>query len=383
MKVMHLADLHLGKVILEQSMIEDQKYILAQIIDIIKLKEIDLVLIAGDVYDKGIPNIEAVHLFNDFLNRLYQLKVKVFVISGNHDSKDRLSFGNELFSLSNIFIETIYKGFVKCVKLEDEYGEFNVYMLPFIKPLDVRLYHSSEDINSYQSALECVMKNTSIDFSKRNIILVHQFVTASGVELVRSDSENISLGGIDNVDVSLFDGFDYVAMGHIHRAQKLMKDTIRYAGSPLKYSFSEVNQKKSVPIIVFGEKGDIDIELVPLEPIRDMRIIRGKLFDLLDNEIINMGNIDDYIGVILTDEDYLMDAVGKLRKVYKNLLRLEYHNKRSIGNYDENDITIDDMEKKSEVELFLDFYKKQNGIELNDERLKIIKKVIQDVKELE
>lgn len=379
MKVMHLADLHLGKSILEQSLIEDQRYILKQIVDIVLNKEVDLVLIAGDVYDKGIPNIEAIHLFNEFLTKLYQLSIKVFVISGNHDSKDRLSFGNELFALNDIFIETIYKGSIKCVTLSDEYGDFNVYMVPFVKPADVRRYHPEYDINSYQEALECVLENTSIDFSKRNIIMIHQFVTASGVELVRSESESISLGGIDNIDVSLFDGFDYVAMGHIHGAQKLLKDTIRYAGSPLKYSFSEIYQKKSVPIINFREKGNMDIELVPLEPIRDMRVIRGKLSSLLDSDVVSSGNCDDYIQAILTDEDYIMNAMDKLRKVYKNVLRLEYQNARSIYHVGKNDIDVDFLNKKSELELFCDFYKKQNNVDLDEKRLSIMKKIVCEI----
>ena len=259
MKVMHLADLHLGKIVLEQSMIEDQKYILNQIIDIIKEKQVDIVLLAGDVYDKGIPSIEAVHLFSNFLTRLYRLRIKVFVISGNHDSKERLSFGNALFIDNDVYIESIFKGKLKFVSLKDEYGSFNIYMLPFVKPADVRVFYPDCKIESYDDAVRCIIEDTKVDDKERNIIMVHQFVTASGVDIIRSDSEAISLGGIDNIDVSLFEQFDYVAMGHIHGAQKLLRDTVRYAGSPLKYSFSEVHQRKSVPIIEFKEKGNISI----------------------------------------------------------------------------------------------------------------------------
>lgn len=378
MKVMHLADLHLGKVILEQSMIEDQKYILNQIIEIIKDKSVDVLLIAGDIYDKGIPNVEAVKLFSNFLARLYESNIKVFVISGNHDSKDRLSFGSELFVDNGVYIEGVFSGKLKVVELEDSYGKILIHMLPFVRPVDVRGYYFDVEINSYHDAVKCIIDNTDIDESKRNIIMVHQFVTAGGVEVERSDSENLSLGGIDNVDVSLFDKFDYVAVGHVHRPQRLLRDTVRYAGSPLKYSFSEVNHNKSVPIIEFKNKGNINVELVNLVPIRDMRVIKGKLDNLLDKDVISSGNCDDYIGAIITDEDYIMDAMGKLRSVYKNILRLEYQNKRTLLSNGNSSLSENEINKKSELELFSEFYKKQNNIDLDDNRLNILKKVIRD-----
>ena len=377
MKIMHLSDLHLGKSVLEQSLIEDQRYILDKIIEIINSKEVDVVLIAGDVYDKGIPNVDAVRLFSDFLAKLYKIGIEVFITSGNHDSKDRLSFGNELFIDNGVYIEGVFSGKLKFVELEDDYGKVLIYMLPFVKPADVRGYFPDREINSYQDAIKVILDDINIDTSKRNIMMVHQFVTASGVEVERSESENLSLGGIDNIDVSLFDKFDYVAMGHIHRPQKLIKDTVRYAGSPLKYSFSEVNHKKSVPIIELKEKGNIDIELVELVPIRDMRIIKGKLDNLLDKNIVSLGNIDDYISAVITDEDYIMDAIGKIRKVYKNILRLEYQNKRTeiVDNIDFN---VDNVNKKSEIDLFSEFYLKQNNIELDKIRLDIVNNVIKE-----
>ena len=381
MKIMHLSDLHLGKSILEQSLINDQEYILNKIIDIIKDKSIDIVLVAGDVYDKGIPNIDAVKLFSSFLTRLYKLGVKVFVIAGNHDSKDRLSFGNELFIDNGVYIEGIFYGNLKYITLYDNYGEFNVFMLPFVKPADVRVYFENENIDSYDDAIKCIIKNTEIDKRKRNIIMVHQFVTASGVDLIRSDSENISLGGIDNVDVSNFDDFDYVAMGHIHRPQKLVKDTNRYSGSILKYSFSEVNHKKSIPVIEFRDKGDIDIELIDLLPLRDMKVIKGKLNELLDKNFVKDVNTDDYINAIITDDDYIMDAIGKLRSVYKNILKLEYDNKRNSINIENNSHNIFDIKKISELNLFKDFYFKQNNIELDTMRLKILEDIIDEFKE--
>ena len=351
-----------------------------QILDIVIERSVDVVLISGDVYDKSIPNIDAVNLFSYFLSKLYELKVKVFVISGNHDSKDRLSFGNELFIDNGVYIEGIFNGNIRKVMLNDEYGEFNIYMLPFVKPADVRYYYSDMNINSYHEAIECVINNTKLEKNDRNIIMVHQFVTASGIDIIRSDSENISLGGIDNIDVSLFDDFDYVAMGHIHRGQKLIKDTVRYCGSPLKYSFSEVNHKKSVPIIEFKEKGNISIDLVYLVPLRDMVIIRGSLDCLLSEEYYRNIDVNSYINAIITDDDYVMDAIGKFRGVYKNILKLEYDNKRNIVNK-VSELEKVDLNKLSEIELFKNFYYEQNNIDLSDDKLKIVKDVINEVKD--
>lgn len=376
---MHLADLHLGKSVLEQSMIEDQRYILENIIDIVKDRNIDLMLIAGDVYDKGIPSVEAVNLFSSFLTKLYKIGVKIFVVAGNHDSRDRLSFGNELFVDNSIYIEGVFNGKLRCEVVEDDYGKLNIYMLPFVKPADVRRYYPDSEINSYDDAVRCIIENTKIDTNARNIIILHQFVTANGVEVDRSDSESISLGGIDNVDVSIFDKFDYVAIGHIHGAQKLIRDTVRYAGSPLKYSFSEVNQRKSVSIIEFNVKNDIKIELVELNPLRDMRVIKGPIDKLLDKEIYSFGNRDDYINAIITDDDYIIDAIGKLRKVYKNILKIDYCNNRTVILDNDSYKIKDNINLKNPLELFSDFYKIQNNIDLNTERKNIVLDIIKEV----
>lgn len=380
MKIMHLSDLHLGKNILEQSLIEDQKYILEETINIIKEKFVDVVLICGDVYDKAIPNVDAVRLFSEFLTKLYNLKVKVFVISGNHDSKDRLSFGNELFVDNGVYIEGIFDGELKKYVLEDEFGKVNIYMLPFVKPADVRKCYPNNVIESYHDAVKCIIDNTKLESKDRNIIMVHQFVTANGVDIIRSESESMSLGGIDNIDVSLFGGFDYVAMGHIHGPQKLIKDTVRYAGSPLKYSFSEVNHRKSVPIIELKEKGNIKVDLEYLKPLRDMKVIKGSLEELLDKDYYKEIDTNDYISAVITDEDYIMDAIGKLRSVYKNILRLEYDNKRS-NSYNNIDSDIKDTSKLSEFDLFSEFYVMQNNIEFDKEKQKIVKKIIDELKD--
>ena len=377
MKLMHLSDLHLGKLVLEQSMIDDQKYILNQIIDIVKKEKVDIVLIAGDVYDKSIPTIEAVNLFSNFLTKLYKLKVLVFVISGNHDSKDRLSFGNELFVDNGIYIEGIFNGNLRCKTINDKYGKLNIYMLPFIKPVEIKRFYPDEIIDTYEDAIKCILKHSSINKSERNIIMVHQFVTSLGEAVIRSDSESISLGGIDNIDVTLFKDFDYVAMGHIHGPQKVGRETVRYSGSPLKYSFSEVNQKKSVCIIEFNSKGDINIFKIPLIPIRDMRVIKGPFDKLISKEIINLENKNDYLDVILTDDDYIINAIGKLRKFYPNILKLEYENK--ISNNEVLDNIDIDKNNMSPIDLFSEFYKMQNGIELSTKKKKIIEEVIKEV----
>lgn len=377
MKLMHLSDLHLGKLVLEQSMIDDQKYILNQIIDIVKKEKVDIVLIAGDVYDKSIPTIEAVNLFSDFLTRLYKLKVLVFVISGNHDSKDRLSFGNELFVDNGIYIEGIFNGNLRCETINDKYGKLNIYMLPFIKPVEIKRFYPDEIIDTYEDAIKCILKHSSINKSERNIVMVHQFVTSLGEDVIRSDSESISLGGIDNIDVTLFKDFDYVAMGHIHGPQKVGRETARYSGSPLKYSFSEVNQKKSVCIIEFNSKEDINISKIPLIPIKDMRVIKGPFDKLISKEIVNLENKNDYLDVILTDDDYIINAIGKLRKFYPNILKLEYENKISSNEVLDN-IDID-KSNMSPIDLFSEFYKMQNGIELSVKKKKIIEEVIKEV----
>ena len=380
LKVIHLADLHLGRSILEQSLIEDQKYILDEIIKIIVEKEVEVVLICGDVYDKSVPSIEAVCLFNNFLTELSRLKKKVFIISGNHDSKDRLSFGNELFKSSDIYIEGVFNGELKKVTIQDEYGNINIYMLPFVKPAEVRCFFSDCNISSYNDMVKCIIDNSDIDIDERNIIMVHQFVTASGVDIMRSDSEILSLGGLDNVDVSSFSKFDYVAMGHIHGGQKLIRDTVRYAGSPLKYSFSEVHQKKSVPVIDLKGKGDINIELIDLDPLRDMRVIKGPIDKLLDKEVIKQGNVDDYINAILMDEDYVIDAIGKLRGVYKNILKIDYSNLRSQNSSFVNNNVSGDIRTRNELDLFSDFYKIQNNIDMDEERVKVVRDIIKEIK---
>lgn len=381
MKILHLADLHFGKILQEQSLIEDQEYILKEIINIIKEKEIKALLISGDIYDRSVPPTEAVNLLDNFLKILIKdLKIKVFIISGNHDSKDRLGFENKIFEDEGLYIESKYNGRLKKVKLEDEYGPLNIYMLPFIKPVEVKKFFEDDLENNYDLAINKIIEKEEIDKSERNIIMVHQFVTAGNVKPERTESEVLSLGGIENVDVSNFKSFDYVAIGHVHRPQKIGRDTARYAGTILKYSFSEINHNKSIPIIDIKEKGNITINLLPLKPLRDMREIKGPIEELIKEENYKEGNLEDYIKAIITNEEPVYDAIGKIKKIYPNTLKLEIQNSKTINSNTEQNINLEEVKKKSELELFSDFYKLQNNLDLNEKQKEIVKNIISEVK---
>lgn len=381
MKILHLADLHIGKIVLEQSMLEDQKYILKQIVEKIKNEKIELVLITGDIYDRSVPPSDAVTCLNNFLKILIKdLKVKVCIIAGNHDSKERLGFGSEIFANDGLYITANYKGKVDKIELHDEYGKLNIYMLPYIKPVEVKEFFGDIEINSYHEAIKTIIEKEKIDQNERNIILSHQFVTAGSEEPERSESETLILGGTENVDISCYKKFDYVALGHIHGPQRIGRDTARYAGTILKYSFSEVNQKKSLTMINFKEKGNLDIKLIPLEPLRDMRILKGPIEELTKEENYKKTNVEDYIKAIITNEEPVYDAIGKMKKIFPNTLRLEIENSKTNLNIDKKLSNLDNIKKKDEIELFNEFYKYQHDQELNSIQLEIIEDIIKDVK---
>lgn len=377
MRFVHLSDLHLGKRVHEFSMMEDQKYILRQILKIIEEKKADAVVIAGDVYDKSVPSAEAVRLLDDFLIRLAKLSVPVLMISGNHDSSERLAFGAKFMKQSQIYISPVYDGTVVPVTFQDEYGEVDVYLLPFLKPAMVRSTgrEDAEEIKSYQETLLAAVEWMHPDFTRRNLLVSHQFVTGAG----RSDSEEISVGGLDNVDGSVFDGFDYVALGHIHGPQHIGRETLRYCGTPLKYSFSEASQEKSVTLVELKEKGRVEIETVPLKPLRDMRKIKGSYMELSDRKNYEGQNTEDYIHVTLTDEEDVPDAMAKLRSIYPNLMQLEYDNRRTRENR-RIDVS-EDMEEKTEIELFEDFYALQNNEEMSPIQKEFMTSVIEKIRE--
>lgn len=382
MKILHLSDLHIGKIVLEQSMLDDQKYMLNQIIEKIQEEKIELVLVSGDIYDRGVPPSDAVTVLNNFLKILIKdLHLKVCIIAGNHDSKERLNFGSEIFKSDGLYISSIYNGNIDKVELEDEYGKLNIYMLPYIKPIEVRQFFEEDvDVSSYHNAVKEVILKENINEKERNIILSHQFVTSGGIEPEKSESETLYLGGTENVDVSCYDKFDYVALGHIHGPQRIGRDTARYAGTILKYSFSEVHQNKSLTVIDFKEKENLKIDLIPLKPLRDMRVIKGPIEELTKEENYSKTNREDYIRAIITNEEQVYDAIGQLRKIYPNVLRLDIENYKAKIDSEAKLSDLDNIKKKDEVELFNEFYKYQNNQDLNEVQLEIIKNVIKEVK---
>lgn len=378
MKFIHLSDLHIGKRVNEYPMIEDQKYILTKIVNIIDEVKPDGVIIAGDVYDKPVPSAEAVELFDDFLFRLSKRSLKVFVISGNHDSPERIAFASRLIEKSGIYMSPVYSGEVKPITLTDEFGELDIYMLPFIKPAHVRRFFEDAEIKTYTEAVKTAVENMQVDPSKRNMIITHQFVTGSE----RCESEELSVGGTDNVDGSVFNDFDYVALGHIHGPQNCGSEKIRYCGTPLKYSFSEANHKKSVTVVEFKEKGNLKIETIPLTPIRDMKEIKGTYEEIMSKDFYKDTTYqEDYMHITLTDEEDVYDAIGKLRTVYKNLMKLDYDNKRTRGA--SHSALVADVENKSHFELFSNFYEELNSQPMSDNQSEFIKSLIEKIWEEE
>lgn len=376
MKLFHISDLHLGKRVNDFSMLEEQEAILKQIIDYIKRESPDGVLIAGDIYDKSIPSAEAVQLFDNFLVELAKLHLQVFIISGNHDSPERIAFGSRIMDVSGIHLSPVYNGEIAPTSLSDEYGTVNIYMLPFIKPAHVRRYFEDEDIVTYTDAMKVAIDKMAVDETERNILVTHQFVTGAAT----CESEDISVGGTDNVDASVFAPFDYVALGHIHGAQNCGSERIRYCGTPLKYSFSEVHHQKSITVVELGAKGDLNISTIELTPVHDMSEIRGTFAELTDPVYYTENPIvDNYLRITLTDEDDIPDAIGRLRQIYKNLMRLDYDNTRTRSNTVFSD--GGDTERKSPFDLFSEFYEMQNNAPMSEEQREYMKKLIEKIEE--
>ena len=373
MKIMHLSDLHIGKKVNEYSMLQDQIYILKEILRIIDNEKVETVIIAGDVYDRSLPPNEALELFDEFLYQLSGRNVNVFVISGNHDSPERISYGGRMMTENKIFLSPVYDGNVKPIALYYDYGEVNFYLLPFVRPADIRRYFPDENIENYTDAVKVAIDNMNVDFSERNILVTHQFVT--GAEL--SESEDIIVGGTDNVSGEVFDGFDYVALGHIHREQTVGKDNIRYCGTPLKYSFSEAKNIKSVTILDFNDKGNIEYSKIPLTPFRDMREIRGTYYELTLKSSYESTNTEDYLHITLTDEEDIPDAIGKLRSIYPNIMKLDYDNLRTRGSGTVD--AIENIESKSPFELFADLFKQQNNQDMSEEQEEIMRNLIDKI----
>ena len=370
MKFLHISDLHIGKRVNEFSMLEDQKYILNKIVAIAEGERADGVIIAGDIYDKPVPSAEAVQLFDSFLTRLAERGRKVFAVSGNHDSPERIALKGR-----GVYMSPVYDGNVSRVTLADEYGELCVYLLPFVKPATVRHglgEEAAELPESYHDAVRMAVELMDVDPDKRNILVAHQFVTGAS----RCESEEIAVGGLDNVDAEVFGAFDYVALGHIHSPQHVGRDTVRYCGTPLKYSFSEAEQEKSVTVLELREKGEVALDTVPLIPLRDMRRIRGTYMELMDRSSYEGTNREDYIQATLTDEEDIPDGMRRLRSIYPNLMQLNYDNARTRQN--QNIEASEEMERKSELELFLEFYERQNNRPMSEEQTELVRQMIEE-----
>lgn len=378
MKLIHLSDLHLGKKVHEVSMLEDQRYILQEILGIIDEEAPEAVLIAGDVYDKSVPSAEAVRLLDDFLVELSRRPLQTCLISGNHDSPERLSFGGRLMEKSGVHIAPVYDGTLTPLTLTDAYGPVDIYLLPFLKPAHVRRFFPEREITSYTDAMAAVLEAAEVDTDRRNVLVTHQFVTAGSEQPDRSDSEELSVGGTDNVEACVFDAFDYTALGHIHGPQKVGRETVRYCGTPLKYSFSEAHHHKSVTVVELEEKGTVRVSTRPLIPMRDMVELRGTYNEIMLHSFYDSTSWpDDYVHITLTDEDDIPNAIGNLRTVYHNLLLLGYDNTRTRSS------TVvqgtEEMERKTPLMLLEEFYEQQNGLPMNEEQQQFAQKMIEDI----
>lgn len=391
MNFLHTADLHIGKSICEHSMLDEQRHILASILEAVRGEKPDALLIAGDVYDKSVPSAEAVAVLDDFLVRLSETGTKVFVLSGNHDSAERIAFGGRLMEDRGVHMSPVYSGEFAPVTLQDEFGEVDVWMLPFVRPATVRACLGSDEerdqVTDYTSAMRMAIAQMHFTPGRRNVLLAHQFVT--GAE--RSDSEE-NVGGLDNVDASVFDGFDYVALGHIHKPQNVAKDAagnarVRYSGTPLKYSLSEAGHKKSLTVVELAGKSaeglaGIEVREVPLTPKHDVREIKGTFAELVSPEFQRRQlaeglELDDFVYVKLTDENDVPDAVLKLRGIYPNLMMLDYDNERTRNQH----VTVGDgkVEQKTPMELFGEFFSDMTKRELNEEESEFVQDIIDGI----
>lgn len=374
---MHLADLHLGKRVNGFSMMEDQEYILNRILEIMEEEQPDGLLIAGDVYDKTIPPAEAVRRMDDFLTAVAAKHVPVFLISGNHDSAERVAFGHQLMQGSGIWISPVYDGTIRHHTLEDRWGEVNIYLIPFLRPSVVRSFFPDVEIEDYTDALRTIIEDLQVDTSRRNVVLAHQFVTAAGALPETCDSEQLSVGGLDRVDGSVFSPFDYTALGHLHGPQRVGSETIRYAGSPLKYSFSELHQKKSVTVAELRAKGETEIRQIPLQPRREMIELRGTFEEILEEARKKGEPQTDYYHMILTDEIDVVDALSRLREYYPNIMLLDYDNRRTRSQKEVEQ--LDRVEERTPGELFAALYEQQNGQEMDSDRKEYLDGLIREI----
>lgn len=377
MKLIHLSDLHLGKRVSGFSMAEDQEYILKEILALAEAERPDGVILAGDIYDKPVPPAEAVGLLDFFLTRLSALKIPVFIISGNHDSPERLSFGSRLMEKSGVYVSPAYQGLVRPIELKDPWGSVYLYLLPFLKPAVVRRQHPQAEADTYDSAVRWVLDQMRLEENgfapqARNVLAAHQFVAGASL----SDSEELSVGGLDQVGADAFDGFDYVALGHIHGPQRVGRETLRYCGTPLKYSFSEAGHVKSATVVELFEKGNVRVSERPLKPLRDMRRIRGSYEEVTARAFYQGSNTEDYLEITLTDEEDVLNALGRLRAIYPNIMKLGYDNRRSR---ESAPLEAAQVRKRSPMELFERLYELQNNSALSGEQREFVEPFMREL----
>ncbi len=373
MKIAHISDLHLGKSLYNYSLIEDQDYILDQITGILVEKKVEVLIIAGDVYDKNVAPEAGLKVLRKFLNRLVEAEIKVLIISGNHDSAERLTFGAEFMTEKGIYFSKVYDGTIEPVTFEDDFGPVNFYLLPFVKPSTVQHYYEDKTISTYEDAVRCAVEHMNVNYSERNVAIAHQNI----MNAERCESEEIIIGFQDAVSDEVFKDFDYTALGHIHKQQKIGKHNVMFSGTPLKYSTSEFTHKKVMPLITLGEKGKVDIELIPLEPKRDLRQITGTLDEIMKASKEDPNNHEDFIDVILTNENEVMDAMATLRTVYPNVLKITYDNKASRAA--ENIERLGAVDKKNPLEIFEAFYKSRIGEDMDDQKKEYIHSLIEKI----
>ena len=377
MKLLHVGDLHLGKSLGDFDLTKDQQYLLDQLLELVDEQAVDAVLIAGDVYDRAIPSEAATRMLDYFLSSLAKRNVCVFMISGNHDSDERLNYGSNLFETNHIFISTKFNGSLYKQTLKKENEEVDIYLLPFVKASQVRHYLPDAKIESYDDAVRAILDKADIDTSRCNVLVAHQFVVGKSEDPELSGSESLgtqSVGLVEKIGYDCFDQFDYVALGHIHSPQQVGRKEVRYAGSPLKYSLSEVNNAKSVTLITVSRDGKVEVKLLPVKPMRDMRHIKGKIKDLLDKS--NITSPEDFIYVTLTDEEIISDAMGIFQQFYPNTVKIDYDNShtREIEQVDISKIA----ENRSFAELISDFYKQMYGCEISEEEMDIMRTVARE-----
>ncbi|MDR1830023.1 MAG: exonuclease SbcCD subunit D [Candidatus Fibromonas sp.] len=378
MKILHISDLHIGKSLGSFSLQDEQRHVFSQIIDCVKTEKPSAILIAGDIYDRAVPSVEAVRIFDDFLTELAEENIAVMIISGNHDSPERLNYAARLLADKNISICGAFDGTPHKVVLQDEYGEICFWLMPFIKPLSVRSFFKDlQEPDSYEEAYAAALATANIDYSARNVLVAHQFFTGAELNLEHSESEISPVGGIDAINYDLIEKFDYAALGHLHGSQTVGAEQIRYAGSPLKYSFSECRQKKSLILVELREKGNLEIQKRELLPLHDMREIKGKLKDLTSEETALLADRNDYLRVILTDEEEIIDPLGQVRSVYPNAMYLDFENSRSRVNIAEINADAKKIETLSPYDLFKEFFLEMQGATMTSEQEKVVRELLE------